>query len=346
MAFLPHNRSQRSKEEQQAAQAAARYQQQINALREQLNRFQEQQQQALQQQQNQLQQQFNQKLQTQQSQYQQSVQAAQNRYNQLLQQSQNAQKQYKENITAAQQRFSDLSAQYQQQEQALTARLSGLGAAEEENLQQQRKVAEERWKQAAINQGIFGTTQYDRGARDIQSASAEQLSALQQRLRNEALQYKTNLSGQTLSAQKAYADVLQQSATQGFNVGKVPVGVREEIARMLAEQQNLQQNARLGFQQISGNEALQLAKLRQQSEAFGQNYSTQLMQSGAQQGLSYAQLAQGQTLAEQKARLSAYQPSFSGITRWDPITGGITADAVPSGFEHKGGKNYRRRSLG
>jgi len=123
----------------------------------------------------------------------------------------------------------------QDRENELTQYLTGLGENERRELSQDRERQQARATQGLVNRGL--TTAEDSIRRGIDVDYSNQLIALNEKLTREKMDYRSALSGDVLSARKAFADNRRSSVQDWYGMASAGSRTLKDFGAAVGDQQ-------------------------------------------------------------------------------------------------------------
>jgi hypothetical protein len=216
-------------------------------------------------------------------------------------------------LSGLQGRYDDIAGQYQDRENRLMGYLEGYGDTEKQQLEQHRQQLLSKAQQDLLNRGLSTSTVLDSVRRGIESGSAADLSALNERLNKERMTYASQLSGESLAAQQDAAQFANQQTMQRYGMsqdyyGRMQSATESGISqRQSALDRGLEQGIAgrgLATDQYKAQlaAATEMGKAQLNFQSGQQNIPLEYAKLQASTGLGYAELGQRSQLAQLDAQ--------------------------------------------
>lgn len=157
-------------------------------------------------------------------------------YQQAIQASQDAAKQQADFLATLQGQYSELTQRYDERDKQLSGYLQGLGEEERKRLEQRRQQLKAEATQRLIARGASSSTVLDSVLRGIDATADSSLAEMEERLRKQELDYRTQFSGDTLAAQQQVLGFGSAVAQTNFAAATQNAGQMANLAEMLAAQ--------------------------------------------------------------------------------------------------------------
>jgi hypothetical protein len=179
-----------------------------------------------------------------------------------------------EQLTQVQERYDQLAQDYQSRDEQLTQYLEGLGAEERKALEKQRMQLKASQKEDLMRRGLTSTSALNAAMRGVDLAANESLSQMENRLRQQKLDYKAQFSGESLAAKRMAAEYGSEASMLMFQSGTMVPQTMAQLAQMLSEQRIAREQNRYGIAGAAlGAEAQRFSATQ---SAAASKYATQL----------------------------------------------------------------------
>jgi len=142
--------------------------------------------------------------------------------------------------------YEQLQQDYQARDEELTGYLEGLGDTERKNLEKQRTQLKASQKEDLMRRGLTSSSALTSAMRGVDITANEGLSAMEERLRAQKLDYRTQFSGDTLRAKEQAQAMSAQLMSSNFASGQAVPSTMAELANMMSQQRMSREQNRSG----------------------------------------------------------------------------------------------------
>lgn len=193
-----------------------------------------------------------------------------------------AQEEQAQRLEAIEEERAKAVAAFKEREEALGAKLEGYGEAERGQLAKRREQLLAKTRQDLRNRGLTSSSALESALRGIERGAAEDLKMLNERITKEKMNYMSQLTGDTLSAQTAatefaaaIAESRWQQMTQVYN--RMSEATQSNIAQRQAALDRMLQRSiadtQAGAQRYSAYMGASASRYGAQQQAAAQRYS-------------------------------------------------------------------------